>query len=56
MEYLNAAKLSDPFLAAREADYEKKIQQWIADNPEDENRAVVTIPVVFHIVYKNNTN
>ncbi len=55
MEYLNAAKLSDPFLAAREADYEKQIQQWIADNPEDENRAVVTIPVVFHIVYKNNT-
>ena len=54
-EYTNAAKLLNPLLESQILDYEQQIQQWIADNPEDENRAVVTIPVVFHIVYKNSS-
>lgn len=54
-EYTNAAKLLNPLLESQLLDYEQQIQQWIADNPEDENRAVITIPVVFHIVYKNSS-
>jgi hypothetical protein len=35
------------------AAYENTIQQWITSNPDNNNRAVVTIPVVVHVVYKN---
>lgn len=55
MEYTNAAKLLDPLLESKMLNYEQQIQQWIADNPDNEDRAVVTIPVVFHIVYKNSS-
>ena len=40
--------------AEREA-YENAIQQWITDNPNNANRAVITIPVVVHVIYKNSS-
>jgi hypothetical protein len=42
----------DPGLAARRADIEEQTQRWIAEHGDEEERAVLTIPVVVHVVYK----
>lgn len=51
MEVLAAAKLADPGLEARMQNIERETQQWIANHPESRTSAVITIPVVFHVVY-----
>jgi hypothetical protein len=43
----------NPNRKAERATYESAIAQWIADNPDYKTRAVVTIPVVVHVIYKN---
>lgn len=53
MEYLDAQKLADPTLAARMQLIEQHTQQFIQSN-EGTVRAVVTIPVVFHVVYNTS--
>ncbi len=54
MEYLEAQKVADPGLEARMDQIERDIQAWIANNPEQRNQAVITIPVVFHIVWRTS--
>lgn len=51
MEYLAAQKQADPGLEQRMSDIERDVQQWITSNPNQKLSAVITIPVVFHIVY-----
>ncbi|MEP7168574.1 MAG: T9SS type A sorting domain-containing protein [Bacteroidota bacterium] len=54
MEYLAAQKAADPGLEARMADIEKQTQKWVAENANQRTAAVVTIPVVFHVVYNTS--
>jgi hypothetical protein len=50
--YLQAAKAEDPGLESRLALLEQQIQDYITNNPLSKTRTtVVTIPVVFHVVY-----
>jgi hypothetical protein len=37
------------------AQLETEVQNWITANPNQRNQAVITIPVVFHIVYNSTT-
>jgi hypothetical protein len=48
----------DPSLRNQYMVHEQTVREWIRNNRSNANRttgSVVTIPVVFHIVYKNNT-
>lgn len=53
MEYLEAQKLADPSLAIRLQEIEEHTQQYAQNNNGGE-RAIVTIPVVFHVVYSTS--
>lgn len=54
MDYLEQQKAEDPGLEARMEQIEREIQNWIEANPEHRNQAVITIPVVFHIVWNTS--
>jgi hypothetical protein len=54
MEHLAALKAADPTLEARMADLERQTQQWVADHPDQRTAAVITVPVVFHVVYNTS--
>lgn len=54
MEYLAVQKASDAGLEQRMESIEREVQQWITDNPGQRVSAVITIPVVFHIVYNTS--
>lgn len=62
-EVLHQYQLQDPELKSRMYENEKKVADWIKQNPDlIKNNAhkrgqqlLVTIPVVFHVVYKNAT-
>ncbi|MBC8266474.1 MAG: T9SS type A sorting domain-containing protein [Flavobacteriales bacterium] len=45
---------SHPESIAKSNDFEQKIQQWIKENANTKTSAI-TIPVVVHVVYKNNS-
>src|SRR4051812_41495120 len=49
-----AANFNDGAASARMQEMEQKVQAYIANNPGSGNRAaaaIVTIPVVFHVLY-----
>ena len=50
MDYLNAQMQADPGLAGRMQKIENAMQNWIAAHPNGAE-AVITIPVVVHVVY-----
>ena len=52
-ERLDHYRQSHPESIAKSNDLEKKIQKWIKQNVNAKSSAI-TIPVVVHIVYKNN--
>ncbi|MES2622505.1 MAG: hypothetical protein V4615_16760, partial [Bacteroidota bacterium] len=52
MEYLNEQLLADPGLAGRMQQIEQQVQQYVQSNPNGNSRAVITIPVVVHVVYR----
>jgi hypothetical protein len=54
MEYLAAQKAADPGLEARMAEIENQTQKWVAEHANERTSAVVTIPVVFHVVYNTS--
>jgi hypothetical protein len=54
-EYLAAQKIADPGLAARMAEIENQTQKWISDQSGQKITAVITIPVVVHVLYANST-
>jgi len=51
-EKMQEQLLLDPDLAQRRAEIEEHTERWIAANGNTQHRAVVTIPVVVHVVYK----
>lgn len=53
MEHLEMQKALDPSLGPRMELFEQQLQQWIENNQDEINseKAVITIPVVVHIVY-----
>ncbi len=53
MDYLDQQIQADPDRAARLQEIESFTQTWIEEHGA-EDRAVVTIPVVFHVVYANS--
>lgn len=54
MDYLEQQIAMDPDRAARSQQVESFTQAWVAEHGS-EDRAVVTIPVVFHVIYANTT-
>src|SRR5947208_733485 len=54
MEYLAAQKAADPGLEQRMADIERQAQQWILNQGNQRTAAVITVPVVFHVVYNTS--
>jgi len=55
MEYLEVQKQADPGLEDRMDQLERGIQQWIDENPQQRNQSVITIPVVFHVVWNSTS-
>ncbi|MFH0894350.1 MAG: T9SS type A sorting domain-containing protein, partial [Bacteroidota bacterium] len=53
MQYLEQQMKEDPSLAQRLVEYEQGLQKWVMEHKDNLNpsRAVVTIPVVVHVVY-----
>lgn len=51
-EKMREQLILDPTLAQRRAAIEEQTQRWIAENGDVQNREVITIPVVVHVVYK----
>jgi hypothetical protein len=54
MEYLEQQKAADPGLESRMQQIRQEVQDWIANNPEQRNQAVITIPVAFHVVWRTS--
>jgi len=52
MKYLEQQKALDPTLELRLQQMEEFTQQWIKEHPEgSDNKTVITIPVVVHVLY-----
>lgn len=51
-EKMQAQLASDPSFAATRQNIEEFTQRWVAENASHTSRAVITIPVVVHVVYK----
>lgn len=54
MDVLAADELNDPSLAADIAMNQQLQDQWIASHPNGGDRAVITVPVVVHVVYSSS--
>ena len=55
MNHLAAQQAADPALEARMQQIEQQTQQIIASNSSAKTAAIVTIPVVFHVVYNSSS-
>ena len=55
MDYLEFLKSQDPMLEQKMQNNENILQQMILNQSENSISNIITIPVVFHVVY-NNTN
>ena len=55
MQYHQQMLDEDPYLFQKMQNQELQIQQWILNSSSKENTSIITIPVVVHIVYYNNT-
>jgi PKD repeat protein len=54
MENLEKLKQQDPGLESRMKQLEQQTQEWIKSHPQQKTNAVITIPVVIHIVYNTS--
>ncbi|HNW96956.1 MAG TPA: M43 family zinc metalloprotease [Bacteroidales bacterium] len=52
MEHRKALEALDPGYTHKLQQLEEQTQEWIKNNPNYEQKTVVTIPVVVHVVYK----
>ena len=50
-QYLQMLENSNPEIVTKRAKLEKDIQKWIKENPDYQQKTIITIPVVVHIVY-----
>ena len=55
MHHLQEQLQADPGLAARMSRIETETQQWVGNASANKTAAVITIPVVVHVVYSNAT-
>lgn len=55
MDHLALEKQKDSHLEMRMQQIERNVQQWIQDNPNYKNAAVITIPVVFHVLWNTSS-
>ena len=55
MEYLAEQMVNDPDLSSRMEAIEREVDQWISNNDNQRVQAVITIPVVFHVVYNTTS-
>jgi hypothetical protein len=55
MHHLQEQIQADPGLAARMSKIESETQQWVGNSSANKTAAVITIPVVVHVVYSNTT-
>ena len=55
MQYHQQMLDEDPSLFQKMQIQELQIQQWTLNNSNNENASVITIPVVVHVVYYNNS-
>ncbi len=55
MQHLLEMEAADPTLAARMQQIEQQTQQILANSAANKTAAIITIPVVFHVVYANAT-
>ncbi|MBL0046978.1 MAG: fibronectin type III domain-containing protein [Bacteroidetes bacterium] len=55
MQHLSDLQAADPMLAARMQQIEQQTAQILANSAANKTAAIVTIPVVFHVVYANAT-
>jgi len=51
MQNLEMLKAQDPTLEARMQEIEQRIQQYITTHPNERMKSIITVPVVFHVVY-----
>ncbi|MCX6273783.1 MAG: M43 family zinc metalloprotease [Bacteroidetes bacterium] len=54
-EYAKALELSDPAYLQRRIESESESAQWIAAHTGESQRSIVTIPVVFHMLYHDTS-
>lgn len=54
-EYSKALELSDPAYLQRRIESESATAQWIAAHTGQSHRTIVTIPVVFHMLYNDTS-
>lgn len=52
MEHLHNMIQQDPNVLQNRLDIEQFTQNWINSNPQGNNRVLITIPVVVHVVYR----
>ncbi len=55
MDYLAEQKINDPALELRMQSIERDMQQWISEKGNQKAAAVITIPVVVHVVYNTSS-
>jgi len=55
MDHLHQEIQQNPERAKILEDIEKQTQRWIKENAGNTNRAVTTIPIVFHVVYRTSS-
>ena len=55
MDHLHNEIQQNPERAKILEDIERHTSKWIKENDENSQRAVVTIPVVVHVVYRTST-
>ena len=55
MEHLEFLRSNDHELDSKMQKIEEEIQNWITNNSNNESQSIITIPVVVHVVYYNNS-
>ncbi len=54
-EYLKQLEDNDPAFAQRRLHIENDMQQWISSHSTNQQRQIVTVPVVFHLLYNDSS-
>ena len=55
MEHLEFLRSNDHQLDSKMQKIEEEIQNWITNKSSSESQSIITIPVVVHVVYYNNS-
>ena len=53
-QHLHDLQAQFPEITEKRAKLEKDIQKWISENPNHQQKSIITIPVVVHVVYNTS--